>query len=101
MAEGLVAQALALVQPPHVCQSALLRHVALRLPKEQNADAIALLQRVFAVIMPRASTPYKEELAVVREICQRMDSQPRKHWLLHLQAQYKAKRNFVKGLEGL
>jgi tetratricopeptide (TPR) repeat protein len=101
MAEGLVAQALALVQPPHAGPSGLLWRIALQLPQAQHADAVALLQRAFAEMMPGASTPYLEVLAVVRETCLRMDSQPRKHWLLHLRVQYKAKRNFIKGLEGL
>ena len=101
MAEGLLDAALNLVQPPHVCQVALLQQIALQLPKEQNADAIALLLRVFAIAMPGASTPYRQVLDLVREICKRMDSQPRKQWLLHLQVQYKPKRNFIKGLEGL
>ncbi len=101
LAEGLVTQALALVQPPHVCQPKLLEQIASKLPQEQNEEAVQLLLRVFALEMPRADSPYREVLDLVREICKRMDSQPRKQWLLHLQAHYKAKRNFIKGLETL
>jgi hypothetical protein len=101
LAEGLVDEALALVQAPHVCHPNVLQDIARKLPAAQNEAAIALLLRVFAAEMPHANTPYREVLGLVHDICKRMDSQPRKHWLLHLHANYKAKRNFIKGLEGL
>jgi hypothetical protein len=94
-------EALALVQAPHVCHPNVLQDIARKLPAAQNEAAIALLLRVFAAEMPHANTPYREVLGLVHDICKRMDSQPRKHWLLHLHANYKAKRNFIKGLEGL
>ena len=101
LAEGLVDEALALVQAPHVCHPNILQDIARKLPAAQSEAAVALLLRVFAAEMPNASTPYREVLGLVHDICKRMDSQPRKHWLLHLKIHYQAKRNFIKGLEGL
>ena len=101
MAEKNWQQALELVQPPHVCAPDLLHTLAKKLPKDQALSAIALLQRVFAVAMPGASTPYADVLALVADIAQRMDSFQRGQWLAGLRAQYKAKRNFIKGLDAI
>lgn len=94
-------QALQLVQPPHVCAPDLLQTLAKKLPKAQAMQAVALLQRVFAVAMPGASTPYTDVLALVGDIAARMEPEPRDHWLAWLRAEYKAKRNFIKGLDAL
>ncbi|MDH4449344.1 MAG: hypothetical protein QE265_01970 [Rhodoferax sp.] len=94
-------QALQLVQPPHVCAPDLLQTLAKKLPKAQAPQAVALLQRVFAVAMPGASTPYTDVLALVADMAARMEREPRSHWLAWLRAEYKAKRNFIKGLDAL
>ncbi len=101
LADGRVDEALALVQPPHVCQPAQMRAIAKQLPAARNAQAVPLLLRVFALAMPRASTPYSDELALVRDIATRMNPAQRAIWLASLRAQYKPKRNFVKGLDAL
>jgi len=48
--------------------------------------------------MRRASSPYRHELALVKEIGRRMDSARRIAWLAQLRTEYKAKRNFVRDL---
>lgn len=90
--------ALALVQPPHVCADTVLAHIAKHLPKSHNEDAITLLKRVFDSMMPPAQTPYKEVLALVSDIASRMVPETRIAWLDGLRAQYRAKRNFIAGL---
>jgi len=101
LAEAKLDDALALVQPPHVCRPALLRTIAKALPPSRHAQAVPLLQRVFAAWMTRASTPYMEVLEIVRETLERLPAPERDQWLMLLRAQYKAKRNFIKGLDAL
>ena len=49
--------------------------------------------------MQRATSPYRHELDLVREILHRMgDDDIRRHWLQHLRSVHKAKRNFVRDL---
>ncbi len=98
---GKFEEALALVQLPHQCQANLLRSIALRLPPKRNAEAVPLLLRVFNLVMPRASTPYSEEIDLVRELASRMPQPQRGQWLDGLRVDYKAKRNFIKGLDRL
>ena len=81
-----------------ICDIALLRQIALHLPAAEVEQSVALLLRVFEVLMPRASTPYTDVLALVVEITRRMESLRRKSWLEGLHSVYKAKRNFIKGL---
>jgi uncharacterized Zn finger protein len=101
LADGKLDEALALVQPPHVCEPALLHAMALKLPLARYAEAVPLLLRVFAVTMPGASTPYKNELTLVAETASRMQQPERGQWLALLRAEYKAKRNFIRGLEAI
>lgn len=101
LSEGHVDQALALVQSPNVCQMALLHEVAKKLPTERDAQAVPLLLRVFAATMPQASSPYSGELALVLETALRMPQPHRSQWLALLRAEYRAKRNFIKGLDVL
>ena len=91
-------EAATLAQPPVICDIALLRQIALHLPAAEVEQSVALLLRVFEVLMPRASTPYTDVLALVVEITIRMQSLRRKSWLEGLHSVYKAKRNFIKGL---
>jgi hypothetical protein len=48
--------------------------------------------------MQGASSPYRSELALVKEIGQRMDPAKRSRWLEQLRTEYKAKRSFVRDL---
>ncbi len=99
--EKKVDEALALVQPPHTCDCALLHTIAHRIRTNNPAQALALLHRVFAFEMPRASTPYAEVLRLVREIAPLMQQPERGQWIARLRADYKIKRNFIKGLDAL
>lgn len=101
LADAKLDEALALVQPPHVCGPVLLRTIALKLPPVRHAEAVPLLLRVFAVTMPGASTPYRNELDLVVEAASRMKQPERAQWLALLRAEYKPKRNFIKGLDVL
>lgn len=94
-------EALTLVQTPHTCDADLLHEIAARILKVKPADALALLHRVFAFKMPRASTPYTEVLRLVKEIAPLMSQPERGQWLARLKAEYKIKRNFIKGLDAL
>ena len=94
-------EALALVQPPHVCKTDLLLDIARKLPKAQDPEAVSLLQRIFTIKMRTAQTPYREEIGLIAETVARMPQPARGQWLAWLRAEYKPKRNFIKGLEGL
>lgn len=96
--EGLWSEACALVQPPMACRDGVLRHIATNLPADHKEQALGLLLRVFGSAMQRASSPYRDELALVHEIGRRMDATHRAAWLSQLRAEYKIKRNFVRDL---
>ena len=72
--EGLWSEACALVQVPALCRDAVLSHIARHLPADQKDQALALLLRVFGSAMQRASSPYREELALAGEIGRRMSA---------------------------
>ncbi|MDO5691783.1 MAG: hypothetical protein Q4G70_04780 [Pseudomonadota bacterium] len=91
--------AVALARPPHASTASLLHELALQLPEARRDDALALLRRVFDARMARANSPYAEELQVVREMLARQTPEQRRQWLAHLRVAYKAKRNFIKGLD--
>ena len=94
-------EALALVQPPHVCEPDLLLAIARKLPASRSLEAVPLLQRVFALKMHMAQNPYREVIALVIETSDRMPQPARGEWLACLRAEYKPKRNFTKGFEDL
>ena len=96
--EGLWTQACSLVQPPVQCSGNVLHEIAMHLSADQNEQALELLMRFFNSEMQRASSPYEEEIALVKEIGQRMDAARRVAWLAQLRTQFKAKRNFVRDL---
>jgi hypothetical protein len=48
--------------------------------------------------MRQSSSPCREELALVGEIARRLDAQRRSTWPSQLRGEYKARRNFVRGL---
>ena len=94
-------EACKLVQPPAVCRDQVLVEIASHLPTDHDEQAVALLLRVFYSAMQHASSPYRSELALVGQITRRMAIAQRKAWLLQLQVDYKAKRNFVRDLPKL
>ena len=96
--EGKLDDALALVQSPNRCQGELLWKLAKQLPSGQHAQAVALMMRVFDVVMPGARNPYARELQLAHDILQRQDARQAAAWLEQIRIAYKAKRNFIKGL---
>lgn len=98
-AENRWGEALQLVQPPAYCIEHLLEHIALHLDHSRWDQAVTLLQRSLDSAMQRATSPYRHELGLVREILHRMsDDDIRRHWLQHMRSVHKAKRNFVRDL---
>lgn len=94
-------EALALARTPGTyCTPLLLRELATRLPVDRHAEAVPLLLRVFELAMQQAKSPYREPLALVREVVTRMPTDQGSAWLFALRAQHKAKRNFIAGLPG-
>jgi tetratricopeptide (TPR) repeat protein len=91
--------ALALVEPPYTCKASLLHTLAQKIRNNQPDYALVLLHRVFACEMPQASTPYREVLGLVKEITPLMPQPERSQWIARLRADYKIKRNFIKGLD--
>ena len=96
--EGRWLEACALVQPPATCRDAVLSLIARHLPVEQGDQAVALLLRVFGSVMLGASSPYRDALALVKEINRRMEPARRAAWLAQLRIDFKAKRNFIRDL---
>jgi hypothetical protein len=96
--EDRVHEALALVQTPSVCHPLVLRQIALKLGEDRYGAAVTLLQRVFVHAMRTAQTPYRDELELVRQILMRQDAESRAAWLAQLRVEFKAKRNFIRGL---
>jgi hypothetical protein len=97
-AESLWLDALALVQPPALCDGTVLQRLALHLPATHGTEAVTLLRRVFSTVMPQSSSPYREALQLVEQIATRMTVEARQAWLASLRSEYKAKRNFVRDL---
>jgi hypothetical protein len=96
--EGRVDEALALVQAPSLCHPLVLQQIALNLGEDRCGAAVTLLQRVFVHAMRTAQTPYRDELELVRQIQMRQDTESRAAWLAQLRVEFKAKRNFIRGL---
>jgi hypothetical protein len=76
----------------------VLNSIAVHLPAEQHEQAVQLLLRVFEAVIQRSSSPYREALALVEQIGQRINTNTRAAWLNQLRTQYKVKRNFVRDL---
>lgn len=98
LAEGRWQEALDLVQPPNRCEPRTLYRLAHALPLTEQHTAVWLLQRVFDVWMAQAKSPYRNELALVREIADRMSPAQAGEWLTGLRQTYKARRAFLAGL---
>jgi SWIM zinc finger len=100
LCEKRVGEALALAQTADVIVShELLDALAKAIQAEQPLVAGKLLLRIFDAKMPRASTPYDEELSLVKRIVPLLAQDERKPWLALLRAQWRAKRNFIAGLD--
>lgn len=99
--EKKIGDALALVQSPHTCNDELLYEISQKIRSTQPEQGLALLHRVFAFQMPRATTPYTEVLRLVKEICLLMPQPENRQWLARVRAEYKTKRNFIKGLDAM
>lgn len=96
--EGHWSEACELVQPPHTCHVELAQQIALHLPAARKADAIALLQRALRGTMEQESSPYRRALKLTGQIAERLKGAERSKWLAQLRVEFKAKRNFVRGL---
>lgn len=101
LSEDELDEALALAQPPNACSYELLHTIAKKLPPARDLEAVPLLLRLFEMKMPGTSSPYDDVLRLVAETARRIKQPERGHWLALLRAEYKAKRNFIKGLDGL
>ena len=102
--EGRTADALALVNgcDGGTCHPQTLLDVAERLAAPQgNAQAFALIDRVARHEIARTTGRYDQAIGVVRLACTRLDDSAAGPYLARLKAEFKAKRNFVKGIEGL
>ena len=93
-------EALAAVRPPARCRIEVLCDLARHLGEEHAAQRVELLQRALRSSMLSATSPYRGELELVREICRLLDPAQRDRWLHALRVEYKGKRNFVGGLPG-
>ncbi|HDC7024507.1 TPA: hypothetical protein O8822_002728 [Staphylococcus aureus] len=91
-------EALAVVQRPAFCRDTLLADLARNLEPVHRDNRIALLKRVLVNHMNDATSPYRAELGLVKEICVMLDSTQRGAWLDELRSTYRAKRNFVRDL---
>ena len=96
--EGRWIEACTLVQPPAICREGVLTNIARHLPAAEDAQARALLLRVFGNAMQTAKSPYRDVLVLVEEIGRRMDAARRTAWLAQLRIDFKAKRDFIRNL---
>ncbi len=85
-------------QPAAWCRPDVLRRIARGLPPDHHAAALELLHELLEQAMQRAMTPYRDEHDLVGEIVLRMTPEQRIVWLDRLRFDYKAKRNFIRGL---
>lgn len=100
--EGDPAQALALArQPGCLTAEPVLRELACALRACDLAAADAIFRQLVESCMRRASTPYHEELAIVGEWLGVLPAAQAAERLAWMRETYRAKRNFVAGLEKL
>ncbi len=95
--EPLAALAVALGDS-HYCDSSILYTLATKLPQSHNAEAVKLYKIIFNDMMHRASSPYKEEIELVKEVIPRMPPLEASCWVQALRETHKTKRNFTQGL---
>lgn len=101
LAEGRVADALAAVRAPNSCGSGLLVALATRLGAEHDTEAFALLDGVARDEIGRSSGRYDQAVDLVGRACRRLPAGSVAAYLTRLHGEFKAKRNFVKALDGL
>ncbi|MFM1988763.1 MAG: hypothetical protein RJA99_1720 [Pseudomonadota bacterium] len=91
--------ALALVKEAGTgCRTDVLHGLARVLGPERREQAVVLLERLLSKSMERASSPYRAEQALVREILERLDPAARPAWLNRVRATWGAKRRFIADL---
>lgn len=88
------------LRPPARCSAGVRLGIARSLPPEFAEQRVALLMGVLEEHLLTAKSPYRSELALVREIAGLLGSMERRRWIDSLRARYAAKRNFVAGLAG-
>ena len=99
--EGRLDEALALVARPNACRPQLLLDVAAALGAPRNTEAFALIDRVARHEVERAQGRYDDAIAMVTLASERLDAAAAREYLARLQAEYKAKRNFAKGIDAM
>ena len=88
------------LRPPARCSAAVRLGIARSLPPEFAEQCVVLLMGVLEEHLLTAKSPYRSELALVREIAGLLGSMERRRWIHSLRVRYVAKRNFVSGLAG-
>lgn len=88
------------IRPPARCSAGVRLGIARSLPLEFAEQRVALLIGVLEEHLLTAKSPYRSELALVREIAGLLGSMERRRWVNGLRVRYAAKRNFVSGLAG-
>lgn len=85
----------------HVASIGVLHDLARGLGKQRHEGADALFARLMNICMARASSPYREALALAAEWLSILPPQQARQRLAWLKATWRAKRNFIAGLEAL
>jgi hypothetical protein len=92
-------EALTIVQgTSHYCDASVLHTLATQLPQCHDAVATNLYITIFDSKMLRATSPYADELALVKKVIPRMQPLEASRWVQSLRQTFKAKRNFTQGL---
>jgi hypothetical protein len=100
--DGRPEEALALLsQAGHLASEAAVRSVALAVRSRDWRAADALFRQLVEARMRRAQTPYREELELAREWLVTLPAGEAAQRLEWLRGSYRAKRNFVAGLQEL
>lgn len=99
LSEGKAIEALPLLAPLNKLRMSVILKVAERLPNTHQTEALRLFKFVFDESMSNASSPYAAELSLVRAIVSRLPQSERALWMQEIRKTYKAKRNFIKGLD--
>ena len=101
LSEGRSNDALALATGPNQCHPQRLLDVAATLGVSRHAEAFALIDRVAQQTIQRTTGRYDEAIDLVSQACARLGSGAARQYLERLRVEYKAKRNFVKGIDAL
>lgn len=98
LSENNAVAALPLLEPLDKMLIQDILRVAQQLPNTHQSEAVRLFQFAFEKTMLHASSPYAAGLSLVREIVSRLPQSERVLWMQEIRNTYKAKRNFIKGL---